>query len=118
MTSSEVQSFATHWLEAWNTRDLEAILEHFTDDVVFTSPLAQRILEGSNGIVRGKDALRAYWREGLDRSPELHFEIEAIYQGVDTLVINYRNQSRNMINEVLRFRGKLVCEGHGTYELA
>jgi hypothetical protein len=25
---------------AWNRRDIEAVLEHFADDVTFTSPLA------------------------------------------------------------------------------
>ena len=64
---------------------------HFHDDVVFSSPLAQRIVEGSHGYVRGKDELRAYWTEGLARNMELHFTLEGIYAGVDTLVINYRN---------------------------
>ena len=60
MTSNEASEFATRWLEAWNTRELQAVLGHFSDDVAFSSPLAQRIIEGSDGVVRGKDALRDY----------------------------------------------------------
>jgi len=47
--------------------------------------------------------------------PELHFEIESLYLGVQTLVINYRNQAGGLVNEVLVFDGALVAEGHGTY---
>ena len=107
--------FAAEWLAAWNDHDLEAILSHFADEVVFSSPLAQRIVEGSDGVIRGKEALRAYWREGLRRSPELHFEIEDLYLGISTIVIHYRNHSGGLVNEVLTFDGPLVIEGHATY---
>ena len=106
--------FAAAWREAWNSHDLDAILAHYTDDVVFTSPAAQRLV-GGDGVLRGKDALREYWRNGLELIPDLHFEVEAVYAGVDTLVINYRNQVGNLVCEVLHFDGDLVREGHGTY---
>ena len=109
------RTFAAHWLAAWNSRDLEAVLSHFSDDVVFSSPMATQLCEGCDGIVHGKAALRDYWAEGLRRVPELHFEIESLYIGVQTLVINYRNQAGGLVNEVLVFDGALVAEGHGTY---
>jgi len=107
--------FAWQWLDAWNAHDLDAVLIHFTDDVIFSSPMAAKLREGSGGIVRGKAALRAYWAEGLRRVPDLRFEIESLYVGVHTLVINYRNQAGGLVNEVLVFDGALVAEGHGTY---
>jgi ketosteroid isomerase-like protein len=115
MDSLFAQRFTDAWLDAWNSHDIDAILDHFHDDVVFSSPLAQRIVEGSHGYVRGKDELRAYWTEGLARNEELHFTLEGIYVGVDTLVINYRNHTQKLVNEVLIFDGPLVIEGHGTY---
>lgn len=116
MESDFAQRFTDEWLDAWNTHDIDAILSHFHDDVVFSSPLAQRIVEGSNGYVRGKDDLRKYWTEGLRRNGDLHFTLEGIYVGVDTLVVNYRNQADRRVNEVLVFEGSLVIEGHGAYE--
>jgi hypothetical protein len=115
MDHSTATAFAGSWLEAWNAHDVEAVLDHFADDVVFTSPLASQLLEDCDGVVRGKPALRAYWTEGLRRIPELHFDLEALYVGVSTIVINYRNHRGNLVNEVLRFDGELVVEGHGTY---
>ena len=115
MESEFAHHFAAQWLDAWNTHDLDAILGHFSDDVVFTSPIARQILDDSDGVVRGKSELRSYWREGLRRNPELHFEIEGLYLGVNTLVIHYRNHAGGLVNEVLTFDGPLVVEGHATY---
>jgi ketosteroid isomerase-like protein len=118
MDEEFARRFAAEWLQAWNDHDLEAILSHFSDGVVFSSPLAQRIVEGSNGVIRGIDDLRRYWSEGLRRNPELHFEVEGLYVGVNTLVIQYRNHSGGLVNEVLTFDGPLVVEGHATYLVA
>lgn len=115
MEENELQHFAIEWLDAWNSQDLERILSHFTDDVVFTSPAAAKIVKGSEGVIRGKTALREYWRAGLDLNPELNFEIAGVYVGVNTLVINYRNHRGGLVCEVLKFEGLLISEGHGTY---
>ncbi|MGB8197551.1 MAG: nuclear transport factor 2 family protein [Acidimicrobiales bacterium] len=118
MDEGVARQFAEQWLAAWNAHDLDAILSHFSDDVVFSSPVAQRIVDGSDGVIQGIDALRGYWREGLRRNPELHFEIEGLYVGVSTVVIQYRNHSGGLVNEVMTFDGALVVEGHATYLVA
>lgn len=117
MTMPDPHVFANRWRALWNAHDLEGLLAHFTDDVVFTSPVASRIL-GGDGIVRGKPALRAYWQRGIELIPDLRFEVIDVYAGVDTLVINYRNQVGGRVCEVLRSVGDLVVEGHGTYLVA
>jgi ketosteroid isomerase-like protein len=107
--------FADAWLTAWNTHDVEAVLAHFHDDVLFRSPAAGRVVPGSGGVIRGKDALRGYWSTALARIPDLRFELVGVYVGVDTVVIHYRNQNGGLVNEVLVFDGDRVREGYGTY---
>jgi hypothetical protein len=114
MDQTEAQAFAEQWVSDWNAHDVDALLAHFTDDVVFTSPVAIRVL-GGDGVVRGKEALRTYWSEGIRLIPDLRFEVLAVYVGISTLVINYRNQAGGVVSEVLTFDGPLVREGHGTY---
>lgn len=115
MEHAAAHAFTDQWVRAWNAHDVEGVLAHFADDVVFTSPVAARMFPESGGVVRGKEMLREYWSSALPRIPDLHFEIVASYVGVDTLVINYRNQRGGLVNEVLVFEGDLVVEGHGTY---
>lgn len=111
----DAKVFSEQWVEAWNAHDVEAVLEHFADSVVFTSPIAAQLLPTTKGRVDGKEALRDYWISALRNYPELHFTVEAVYAGIDTIVINYRNQLGGLVNEVLRFADGLVVEGHGTY---
>jgi ketosteroid isomerase-like protein len=115
MDYAAADAFARRWVDAWNEHDVEAVLALFSEDVVFTSPHAAQLLEGSDGTVRGKDALRRYWQEGVRRIPDLHFELLGVYTGIHTLVLNYRNQRGGLASEVLVFDGPLVAQGHGTY---
>jgi ketosteroid isomerase-like protein len=116
MPTPDAKTFSRKWVDAWNAHDIEAVLEHFRDDVVFTSPVAARVLPETGGVVAGKDALRHYWTTALKSLPDLHFEIVDVYRGESTLVINYRNHLGGLVNEVLTFdTGGLVREGHGTY---
>jgi ketosteroid isomerase-like protein len=111
-------TFSAQWVGAWNAHDVELVLEHFHEDVVFTSPVAAEILPDTAGIVHGKPALRYYWTQALRQIPNLRFVVEDVYQGVDTIAIVYRNQADARVCEVLRFNGDVVVEGHGTYLVA
>jgi ketosteroid isomerase-like protein len=117
MPTPDPSSYADEWVRAWNAHDIEAVLDHFTDDVVFTSPVAARVVPEGGGVVRGKAALRDYWTAALSQQANLRFELIAVYSGESTLVINYRNHRGQLVNEVLTFGGDgLVREGHGTYQ--
>ncbi len=109
--------FGEQWLRAWNAHDVEVILKHFHKDVVFASPVAARLFPETGGVLRGRDALRAYWNEGIRRMPDLKFVIVGLYEGIDTLIINFRNHRGDLVNEVLIFDGELVRQGYGTYHL-
>lgn len=107
--------FAEEWQTAWNSHDVDRILAHYTDDVVFQSPYVAHRFQEPAGEVHGRDALRAYWGSGLAQQPDLRFTVVDVRVSVDTLVINYRNQRGHAVSEILRFRGELVCWGCGAY---
>jgi ketosteroid isomerase-like protein len=114
VNQDEALAFAERWVKAWNDHDVEAVLAHFAADAVFTSPVAERLFPGSGGVIRGKDALREYWNEGVRLSPGLHFEILGVYAGIETVVIRFRNEQGGDRCEVLTFEQGLVRTGHGT----
>jgi ketosteroid isomerase-like protein len=114
MDHRQATDFAAQWERSWNAHDVEALLAHFAPDVVFTSPVAAQLLPDCDGVIRGKEALLAYWTRALGLLPDLHFTVEGVYAGVDAIVINYRNHAGNRVCEMLTFDGPLVVAGHAT----
>lgn len=105
----DAESFAREWIAGWNARDLDAILSHYADDVIFSSPKAREIT-GAPRVV-GKTALAAYWRAALDRSPTLHFELERVYAGADCVTIAYVRNGVLRVAETLEFENGRVVRG-------
>jgi ketosteroid isomerase-like protein len=73
MTRKEAVEFALRWTHAWNRRDLDAVLGHFDDDVVFSSPKATEAVGMPR--VHGKWALRMYWARALEPVGSLRFTL-------------------------------------------
>ena len=96
-------AFARAWIDAWNTHDLEAILAHYAEDVVVTSPRAAVVVPESGGVIRGKSALRAYWGKALLGAPDLRFELEDVLPTVGGLTLLYRNHRRQRAAETCLF---------------
>jgi ketosteroid isomerase-like protein len=101
VTKEAALRLAEEWVEAWNAHDLDAILEHYAEDVVLTSPVVIERLNDASGTVRGKAALRDYFRRGLDANPKLAFELRDVMWGVTSVVLYYRNQRGSMTGEVM-----------------
>lgn len=103
MSHGEAQAFAREWIAAWNLHDLEAILSHYSEEVVLTSPVASRILKDESGTVRGKTGLRDYFRRGLEAYPNLHFELLDVMCGLSSVVLCYTNQKGTRTAEFMEF---------------
>lgn len=119
MDTAAAHQLAQQWVDAWNAHDLDGVLAHFADDAEFASPVAAQLLPETEGTLRGKAAIRGYWQIGLQRIPDLHFEVIDVYTGVGLIVINYRNHVGGLVNEVLHLGDDgLVIRGFGTYLVA
>jgi acyl-CoA thioesterase FadM len=119
LTEASAQSFARAWIEAWNRRDIEAVLSHYADDAVFVSPKAERIVGSSR--VEGKRALRAYWATALAQIPALHFSLDAALWSPrgQALTVLYRSQRGTAAPvhaaEIMRFRAGQIVHGEALY---
>ena len=82
--------FANDWIAAWNARDLDRILSHYTDDFEMSSPVIVQLMGEPSGTLRGKDTVRDYWSRALAGLPDLHFDLVEIYLGASSAVIHYR----------------------------
>jgi len=95
MTREFAISFAEEWIAAWNAHDLDRVLSHYTDDFCITTPMAVKLLPGSDGTVKGKAAVRAYWAIGLERIPDLEFRLLDLLTGINGLTVYYVNTATN-----------------------
>jgi hypothetical protein len=120
-TPAGAEQFAREWAEAWNQLDVERVLAHFADAVMFTSPKAVDAV--GTATVVGKEALRSYWRLALARIHRLHFKVVRVLwdPGARTLVIIYDrevNGLRDRAAEILETRPDgLVVRGEVFYGL-
>ena len=101
MTKEAAWELANHWVQAWNNHDLDSIMTHYEDAVELTSPVAAQLLALADGRVVGKANLRAYFQRGLKAYPELHFQLEDVLWGVNSLLLLYKNQKGTRTGEFM-----------------
>ena len=78
LSDREADAFVAEWMDAWNSHDLGRILEHYADDVEYSSPFIAQVAEpggpGADGRLVGKAAVGEYFAAALGRYPALHFD--------------------------------------------
>ena len=86
-TQADSRAFAERWVSEWNHKDVEAVLTHFSDDVVFASPRAKAIVGSPR--VEGKTKLREYWTRAISRVQTIHFSLDHVISDGDRVGIVY-----------------------------
>lgn len=97
------KEFADEWIAAWNSHDLERVLSHYTDDFEMSSPLIIQLMNEPSGTLKGKENIRQYWQKGLEKNPQLNFELSDVLIGANSLTMLYRNHKEIQVAEVLVF---------------
>lgn len=92
---------ARDWVDAWNRRDLEALLAFYADDIELRSPFAK--VYAKDGFIYNKSELRAYWGEAMRRMPNLHLELVAVYPGHQAMTLHYVDEAGRNVMETMWF---------------
>ena len=79
MTYESMMTFAEAWIAAWNRRDVEAVLAHYSEEAQFVSPVARNLV--GRPILRNKKELEDYWRTALGRISLLEFRTRSCGMG-------------------------------------
>ena len=82
-------SFAKEWITAWNERDIRKILSHYSDNFTMHSPLITEFSPEDSGIMHGKEKVKKYWENALNKLPELNFKLLHVLSGVNSITIVY-----------------------------
>ncbi|WP_177730113.1 MULTISPECIES: nuclear transport factor 2 family protein [Flavobacterium] len=114
MTSETLQSIAFRWFEAFNTKQLDKLLSLYDDDAKHFSPKLKIHQPETNGLVVGKEAMRAWWQDAFDRLPGLHYKVTSLTANTDRIFMEYIRQVNGeedmLVAEVLDVKnGKIIA---------
>ena len=105
LDAAVVRARCLAWVDAWNRRDLEAILAHYADDVALCSPRVVERMGAADGWLRGKEALRTYFARGLE-APGLRFELIDVTVGVGAMTVVYRRETGALVTDTSELDGE------------
>ncbi len=113
---SPLHAVARAWLAAFNARDLDGLLALYADDAVHTSPKLKVQKPETNGEIRGKAALRTWWRDAMDRLPGLRYEPLHLTASGGRVFMEYERicppDAPYTVAEVLVCEGGLIRSSH------
>ena len=109
ITTEQAAQFANEWIGAWNNHDMDAVMAHYADDVVFCSPFIVQINNDPTGTIKDKTSLRTYLEKALERYPDLHFELYKTLASVNSIALYYKSVNNLTAAEcmVLNKEGKV-----------
>ncbi len=99
---------AEDWIASWNSHDLERIVAHYDNDVIFSSPFIERLRAGADGSVRGRAALSAYFQAALSKFPDLHFNLRGVFSGTNALTLVYESVNGLLAAETMLLDDKFL----------
>ncbi len=102
------------WFEAFNAHDLEKLLSLYDDEAQHFSPKLKIRQPETNGLVVGKAAMRAWWKDSFDRLPTLHYQVTSLTANTDRVFMEYvrkvAGEENMLVAEVLEVKdGKIIA---------
>lgn len=117
ITQAWAEAFARDWIESWNAHDLARVLSHYADEFEMSSPFIAQMGGEPSGTLAGKERVAAYWRVGLQKLPDLHFDLLGVFVGASSLAIHYRTSFGRDAVEVCFFNAAgLVIRAAAHYQ--
>lgn len=100
MDQIKAEEYGKSWIEAWNAHDIDALVEHYAEDVVFRSPFIPKLDPNASCTIHGREALREYLAKGMQAYPHLRFQLHRVGVGIDSIALNYIGVDGALANEV------------------
>ena len=111
-TSEKNKHIAEQWFKAFNEHDLEKLLVLYDNDAEHYSPKLKDRLPETQGLIKGKNALRSWWKDAFERLPTLHYEVKKLTADSEQVFMEYNRQVQGeavlMVGEVLEIKNNLI----------
>ena len=112
MKTHENEKIALNWFEAFNEHNLEKLLCLYHEQAKHYSPKLKLRKPETNGLVTGKEALRAWWKDAFERLPSLHYQVTNLTSNETRIFMEYirkvENEEEMKVAEVLEIENGLI----------
>jgi predicted SnoaL-like aldol condensation-catalyzing enzyme len=112
MNSNKNKEIAKIWLDAFNAKKLEVLLSLYSENAHHYSPKLKERKPETNGLIKGKAALREWWMDAFKRLPDLHYEVVKLTADEEQVFMEYTRSTANepdlSVGEVLQIDNGLI----------
>lgn len=112
MSAQNNKQIATKWFEAFNAHDLEKLLSLYDDHAQHYSPKLKDRLPETLGLIKGKQALREWWKDAFDRLPSLQYEVIKLTADDEQVFMEYirhvKAEDDLSVGEVLQISNGMI----------
>jgi len=113
MTPQDLKNIANLWFKAFNDQNLDELLSLYDESAQHFSPKLKVREPETNGLIKGKDALRSWWKDCFERLPGLKYQVNKLTADSEQVFMEYtrivEGEEDMEIGEVLEIKdGKIV----------
>ena len=84
-----LDQIAMKWFDAFNRHDLDQLLALYHENAEHYSPKLKVRQPQTNGLIKGKTALRNWWRDSFDRLPSLQYIVLQLTSSQNRVFMEY-----------------------------
>jgi ketosteroid isomerase-like protein len=112
MSAQNNKQIATKWFEAFNEHDLEKLLSLYDNNAQHFSPKLKIRKPDTQGLIKGKAALREWWQDAFDRLTSLQYEVIKLTADDEQVFMEYirhvDGEEDLSVGEVLQIENGLI----------
>jgi len=112
MSAQNNKQIALKWFEAFNEHDLEKLLSLYDNNAQHYSPKLKIRMPETQGLIKGKQALREWWKDAFDRLPSLQYEVIKLTADDEQVFMEYlrhvEGEENLSVGEVLQIDNGLI----------
>jgi len=112
MSALNNKQIAAKWFAAFNEHHLENLLSLYADNAQHFSPKLKIRKPETQGLIKGKTALREWWQDAFDRLPSLQYEVIKLTADDEQVFMEYirhvAGEDNLSVGEVLQIENGLI----------
>lgn len=123
VSESFAKEHVNKWIDAWNKRDIKAVLAMYSENIEFSSPKVKLVLPQMQSIITNKKDLEHYWTSALQNNyPKLKFIPKEITVQGDMCILEYYSmldgKTKTSVIEKFEFKDGLIVKSGVFYGLS